>query len=237
MLETTIPVLDHGYVKFIEHWGSDERIIESARMSTDKGFLGWETDEKLLKYLYTHKHSTPFEFCGMTLEIKAPIMVFREWHRHRTQGYSELSARYVAMPDENYLPDIDDLIIRSEKAANTKNRQASGAGAITQTDAWNDLIDLEAYYAEGQRLYDQFLEHGWPKELARLPVTVGRYSKMRATANLRNWLGFLTLRKDVNAQKEIRRYADVVGNFIEERFGRTWKLFATEQSNKWFEAE
>ena len=91
-----IKVLDHGYVKFIEAWGSDERIVEAARMSTNKGFLGWdrfdtktglpiEGDNKLLKYLYEHKHMTPFEMAGMIIEVQAPIFVFREWHRHRTQ--------------------------------------------------------------------------------------------------------------------------------------------------------
>ena len=82
------PVLDHGYVELIETWGSDERIIEAARMSTNKGFQGWGPkgdgspgDEKLLKYLYTHKHMTPFEMAGMTIEVQAPIFVFREWHR------------------------------------------------------------------------------------------------------------------------------------------------------------
>jgi len=85
-----IKVLDHGYIKLVESWGSDERIIEAARMSTEKGFLGWGTpekpgDEKLLGYLYKNKHMTPFEMSGWIIEVQAPIFVFREWHRHRTQ--------------------------------------------------------------------------------------------------------------------------------------------------------
>lgn len=82
-------LLDHGYVSLVEGWGSDESIVEAARMSTDKGFNGWGTtdapgDEKLLKHLYTNKHMTPFEMGGLVIEVKAPIFVFREWHRHRT---------------------------------------------------------------------------------------------------------------------------------------------------------
>src|SRR5690606_23323400 len=102
----TMKVLDHGYVRLVEAWGSDERIIEAARMSTGKGFLGWGPkedgkpgDEKLLRYLWEHKHATPFEMAGLVVEVQAPIFVFREWHRHRTQSFSELSARYVPMPD------------------------------------------------------------------------------------------------------------------------------------------
>lgn len=79
------PVLDFGYVKLIERWGSDEAIIEAARMSSGKGFIGWPEDEKLLSYLYTNKHTSPFEQAGMRIEVSAPIMVFREWMRHRTQ--------------------------------------------------------------------------------------------------------------------------------------------------------
>lgn len=78
---TPAPVLDHGYVKLVDTWGAEEEIIEAARMSTDGGFRGWPEDEKLLGYLYRHKHMTPFEMGGLTLEVKAPIFVFREWHR------------------------------------------------------------------------------------------------------------------------------------------------------------
>jgi thymidylate synthase (FAD) len=226
-----IKVLDSGYVQGIESWGSDERIVEAARMSTDKGFLGWGTekepgDEKLLSYLYKNRHDTPFEMAGMVLQIKAPIFVFREWQRHRTQSYNEMSARYIPLPNENYLPDIMDLLQRSEEAANTKNRQASGTGiVISRGTAEVDLADLYDYYTKGQILYERFLENGWPKELARLPVPVARYSCMRASANLRNWLAFLTLRMDPHAQKEIRLFANQVGTLIETAFPRTWALF------------
>jgi hypothetical protein len=86
-----VKILDNGYVELVSTWGSDEGIIEAARMSTGKGFQGWsfddgrERDIKLLRYLWEHKHHTPFEMAGMTIEVQAPIFVFREWHRHRTQ--------------------------------------------------------------------------------------------------------------------------------------------------------
>jgi thymidylate synthase (FAD) len=118
----TITVLDSGYVDFIESWGSDERIIEAARMSTAKGFNGWGTpeapgDEKLLAYLYNNNHATPFEMAGMVIEVKAPIFVFREWHRHRTQSYNEMSTRYVPLPDENYIPSIERLMMGGGRAS------------------------------------------------------------------------------------------------------------------------
>lgn len=498
----TIEVLDNGYVAFIEPWGSDERIIEAARMSTAKGFNNWGTpeapgDEKLLTYLYNNNHATPFEMAGMVIEVKAPIFVFREWHRHRTQclaadtmlnlvspsgttfkrsieniyqlkhggvidsaparhlngvskagnpvtraarrknawrtrvlpncqsrilrtfdeqagiyrtgqmrdvwesgikeiwrveteagtvcasnqhpfltrsgwakvedlaggellttagkvaarervippslrqgigvwttmmrkrliapvdtcylcggsfaiddleldhvipvsenlamaldvgnlkpackpchrqkinteqpsrvgqtmlgrvwarllhkpervaegmtydlemvgpdnnyvanglvvhnSYNEMSARYIPLPDENYTPSIKRLMMSS-----VTNKQAQGTGSPLDNygaTAWQD--ELEVLYKHAQRVYEHGLLAGVPKELARLPVPVARYSRMRASANLRNWLSFLTLRMAPNAQWEIRQYANAVGELIAGQFPRTWALFAT----------
>lgn len=258
-------VLDHGYLKVKQTWGSDEEIIETARMSTDKGFLGWGPkgwkcehngcgwageekptnhlcpkcgdvlytipgDEKLLRYLYEHKHSTPFEFAGLTVECQAPIMVFREWHRHRTQAYSEMSARYVQMPNLHYVPSVRRIIESSKKSG---NRQASGGGVLhvpgvaSMAEIAHAEVIRERIQAEQQAVYENyeaFLSFGVSKEIARLNTPVSRYSRMRATGNLRNWLAFLTLRMDPAAQFEIRQYAWCVADAIENAFPRTWAL-------------
>jgi flavin-dependent thymidylate synthase len=502
-------VLDHGYTEHIESWGSDERIVEAARMSTNKGFLGWGSegapgDEKLLRFLYENAHHTPFEMAGMTIEVQAPIMVFREWHRHRTQclrgsteitcvsprgtvykrtikeihdlkhggvvdsmpmttrngfskagtpvlrsrrfrnptrtrvlpncqgrtlrvldeatelfetgrmaevwesgikevyavrtraghlvgasaehrfftregwkrahelrpgdrlatngmvaamerpippalrsgigvwtsmmrsrlisdedrchvcgsvfafrdleldhvvpvvvdlkqaldeanlkpicerchrtktngeqqhrnhrvrlgvrwvelegkpqlvgeemtydievegphhnfvadglvvhnSYNELSARYTPMPDVNYVPTVDRLLL----FAGGTNKQAGtikGADTLTLESALEWLGALADVYEHAERIYQDGLKRGVPKELARLPVPVGRFSRMRASANLRNWLGFLTLRSAPNAQWEIRKYAEQVGTYIAQAFPRTWQLFSERRS-------
>lgn len=228
-------VLDHGYVVKIEHWGSDERIIEAARMSTNKGFLGWGPredgspgDEKLLRYLYEHKHATPFEMAGLVIEVQAPIFVFREWHRHRTQSYNEMSARYTPLPDLNYVPTVERLIVNSKT-----NKQAGvvgGAQVLDEAGAEAYRRELIAMYEGQERFYQKALFMGVPKELARNHLPVGRYSRMRAAANLRNWLAFLTLRADKAAQWEIQQYAHGVGSFIAECFPRTWALFCEGRS-------
>ncbi len=228
-------VLDEGYVKLVESWGSDEAIIEAARMSTNKGFNGWGTkespgDEKLLAYLYNHKHSTPFEMAGLIVEVKAPLFVFREWHRHRTQSYNEMSARYIPMPDEHYLPTVVRIV--SGSTASTRNKQAQGMGRkIEPEDAQDWILQLQQLYDAAQEVYQSGLDAGVPKELARLAVLVARYSRMRASANLRNWLAFLTLRQAPAAQWEIREYANAVGSLIAEKFPRTWSLYVSENSH------
>ncbi len=223
-------LLDHGYIKFIESWGSDESIIEAARMSTNKGFLGWGPkedgspgDEKLLKYLYDNHHSTPFEMGGFVIEVQAPIFVFREWHRHRTQSYNEMSARYTPLPDLNYVPTVERLLINSKV-----NKQAGvipGAQELNEDSANLFINQLKESYTASQKLYESALNSGVPKELARVHLPVGRYSRMRASTNLRNWIGFLTLRMAPGAQWEIREYANAVAQVVEKAFPRTYTLF------------
>jgi thymidylate synthase (FAD) len=224
-------VLDLGYVELVETWGSDERIIEAARQSVGGGFVSWDAygghpkgDAGLLRYLYEHKHSTPFEMAGAVFEVKAPIFVFREWHRHRTQSYSEASARYAPLPDENYVPSIGRLMLSSN--TNGQAGSAKGADELTRDSAEAFQNALKATYAAAEGVYQLALKRGVPKELARLVLPVGRYSRMRASANLRNWLGFLTLRLDSNAQFEIRQYAHAVDAMLCRCFPRTMQLFA-----------
>jgi len=261
-----IALLDDGYLELVETWGSDERIVEAARMSTGKGFQGWGPndcpdcgplpseekihlhgtplgkegcstcrgkgyvagDEKLLRFLSENHHDTPFEMGGMVIEVKAPIMVFREWHRHRTQSYNEMSARYTPLPDENYRPTIERLMVNSK--SNKQAGTGKGADELTEGTAADWLKELDEAYAHVERVYQHGLQIGVPKELARLPVPVARYSRMRASANLRNWLGFLTLRMAPNAQWEIRQYANALHKVLSETFPRTLGLFDERRS-------
>lgn len=224
-------VLDHGYVNLVESWGSDERIIEAARMSTQKGFQGWGPkddgkpgDEKLLGYLWKNNHATPFEMAGAIVEVQAPIFVFREWHRHRTQSYNEMSARYAPLPDVNYIPSVERLML----GGGHLTKQAAGAdGAATLTaeraETFREVI--KNHYEDLEHTYQLALNEGVPKELARVVLPVGRYSRMRASANLRNWLGFLTLRMAPQAQWEIRQYAEAMHTVLAPLFPRTVGLF------------
>ena len=221
-------VLDHGSVELIETWGSDERVIEAARMSTGKGFLGWGTadapgDEKLLAFLWNNKHATPFEMAGAIIEVQAPIFVFREWHRHRTQSYNEMSARYTPLPDVNYLPSVERLMRNS--LTNKQAGTVKGASALTELAAEHFRSELRDVYHRQQALYEWALGAGVPKELARVHLPVARYSRMRAGAVLRNWLAFLTLRMAPGAQWEIQEYARAVHGLLWSRFPRTMALF------------
>lgn len=253
-----VKLLDHGYVKLMDFWGTDETIIEAARMSTGKGFQGWgpvpcrkcgmtdeevlnrgaagdqcpdgenhdmKGDEKLLAYLWKNKHHTPFEMVGATFEVQAPIFVFREWHRHRTQSYNEASARYAPLPAFDYVPTVERLMLGGGHL--TKQAGAHGDAALTEDLAAEWRRELAEVYDHAERVYQKGLGIGVPKELARLSMTVGRYSKMRASTDLRNWIGFLNLRDDKHAQFEIQAYArEGVRALLTKVFPRAMALYA-----------
>lgn len=160
----------------------------------------------------------------MVIEVQAPIFVFREWHRHRTQSYNEMSARYAPLPDLNYVPTIERLLKKND--ANKQAGAVKGTPELDEVGAKAFQRKLKAVYAEDERHYQDALADGVPKELARVLLPVGRYSKMRASTNLRNWLAFMTLRCAPNAQEEIRVFADAVANIVGEVFPYTFHLWA-----------
>ena len=223
-----VDVLDHGYVKLITHHGSDELVIESARMSTDGSFRGWGTkekpgDERLLAYLYKHKHHTPFEMAGAIFEVKLPIFVAREWMRHRTLSYNEMSARYIPIPDMDYIPSVERIMMNAD-GTNKQAGRVEDATPITLEEAVAFRSGLAYAYGVSQGTYETALKMGVPKELARVILPVGRYTKMRVSANLRNWIAFLRLRMAPDAQYEIRVYAEAIYNELKALYPRTFEL-------------
>lgn len=194
---------------------------EALKYCACKGVGKVSGDEKLLKYLWTHKHYTPFEMAGAVFEVQAPIFVFRQWHRHRTQSYNELSGRYTILPDLYYVPSEERLM---ESAKKSKNKQATGGGELKEK-AMVLQIHIEEAHQEARRKYELLKDAGVADELARIVLPVSQYSRMRASANLRNWLHFLGLRLDSHAQYEIRVFAEALGEIFEGLFPRTYQLF------------
>lgn len=148
------------------------------------------------------------------------------WHNFSADGfvvhnsYNEMSARDIPLPNENYMPTMSRLAANSQT-----NKQAQGVVEYKADDAGRWLYMLEDLYTHAQIVYEAGINAGVPKELARLSVPVARYSCMRASANLRNWLQFLELRQAPGAQFEIRQFADAVSKHLGESFPRTLALF------------
>jgi thymidylate synthase (FAD) len=204
-----IDVLDHGFVRLIDHMGGDLSVVRAARNSYDAAWragVDEKSDAKLINYLWSHHHTTPFEAVTFTFEVKAPIFVFRQWHRHRTWSYNEVSARYTELPEEYYVPKPEHVGYQSKT-----NKQ--GRDLTEQRDATVPSI-IEASCAAAFEKYLVLLSMDVPREIARLVLPVGTYSKMFGTVNLLNLFRFMTLRSDAHAQYEIRVYSDAMIELI-----------------------
>ena len=214
-------VLDHGFVRLVNSMGSDIDIVRAARVSYDAAWRAGEdtgSDAKLINYLWNHKHSTPFEAVTFTFEIKAPIFVFRQWHRHRTWSYNELSARYRELPEEIYMPDF--------RAQSKSNKQGSD-GMIEEKTAKELRLLFDDSYVTAFKRYKYALEKGVAREIARSVLPVATYSHMFATVNLLNLFKFLQLRNDPHAQYEIRQYAIAIEELIKEVVPVAYQAFVS----------
>lgn len=110
-------------VSYIQHCGDDLSVVNAARVSFHKE-SEWTSgeeidtnigvtyekylhpsDEKLIKYLATHRHFSPFNHSFITLRVKAPIFVARQLVKHKFLPWNEVSRRYVTEEPEFYFPE------------------------------------------------------------------------------------------------------------------------------------
>lgn len=209
-----IDVLDYGFVRLVDHMGSDLSIVRAARVSYDAAWRAGEnegSDQRLIHYLMRNRHTTPFESVVFQFEVKAPIFVFRQWHRHRMATINELSARYRELPEEFYVPKPDVIGVQSKDNKQARDRTASMGYDYDQVSA--GMIKLACEDAFG--IYRDLIARGVPRELARSVLPVATYSHMFWKADLHNLLHFLGLRLHSHAQFEIRVYAEAILALIE----------------------
>lgn len=210
-MNTPLKILDHGFIRIVEHAGSDLSIVRNARVSYDAEWRSGEDagkDEKLIHYLMKNHHTSPFEAVTFTFEVKAPIFVLRQWHRHRTWSYNEISARYAELPCEYYVPELDQITTQS-----ASNKQMRTTEQHPDAIRWQATIDTAC--ADMHLWYQNMLKAGIPRELARGILPLNTYSHMFATVDLHNLFHFLKLRLHSHAQYEIRVYAEAMLQLIE----------------------
>lgn len=214
-------VLDHGYTRLVDCMGSDLSIVRNARVSYNAEWRAGKdegSDEKLIRYLMANGHNTPFEAGVATFEVKAPIFVIRQWHRHRTQSYNEVSARYTQLPSEYFLPEQSTITMQSSD--NKQMRTSEQHSDANHMRTMMDMCNRRTF-----RVYEELLALGCPRELARTVLPLGTYTHMFATANLHNWLNFIRERLHEHAQYEIQVYAREVAKSLEQKFPVTMEIF------------
>ena len=222
LLYEPVPVLDHGFVRVIDYMGDDAAVVQAARVSYGRGTKRARDDASLLCYLMRHQHTTPFEMCEIKYHIKLPIFVARQWIRHRTANVNEYSGRYSVLDNEYYLPVPADLAAQS-----TANRQ--GRGKVLDADQAAQVLrllreDAERAYAHYQALLNEEREgsprdperDGLARELARMNLSLNFYTQWYWKVDLHNLFHFLELRLDAQAQAEIRAYARVLFDTVQQ---------------------
>lgn len=244
MSKKHIDVLDHGFVKLRNLSGpvrrpeeefdaSDRDPAITARISFDllDADRAAEQDHKLVKYLMANKHWTPVEMIEVWLEMKLPIFVARQFVRHRTACLNEVSARYATLPAEWYVPDL--LTVGLKSSNNKQGRDISNWGDLSkekQQDICSFLTNLDEQNRFGYQKYTEALEAGIAPELARCFLQVNHYTHWVWKQDLRNMLGFLTLRLDSHAQYEARVYAQAIYDLLKQHLPETMKYLDEEQA-------
>ncbi|GIV02355.1 MAG: flavin-dependent thymidylate synthase [Fimbriimonadales bacterium] len=202
LLDKEIPVLDKGFVRLVDYLGGDARIVQAARVSYGAGTKTVREDRALIHYLMRNEHTSPFEQVVLTFHCKMPIFVARQWVRHRTARLNEISGRYSVMKDEFYVPDPEQVRLQSQV-----NKQGRSEEAVPPEQAEQLIQRMEEDQRHLYERYEQILELGIARELARINLPLSLYTEWYWQIDLHNLFHFLRLRMDEHAQYEIRCYA------------------------------
>jgi thymidylate synthase (FAD) len=205
LLDKELKVPSNGFVRLVDYMGSDQSIVQAARVSYGEGTKTVREDRGLIRYLMRHAHTTPFEMVVLKFHIKAPIFVIRQLMRHRTASINEESGRYSIMREEFHEPAWEDVGYQSKS-----NRQGRATEEVPREVVERFLAFLKEDRETAYAHYETFLQDNVARELARIVLPLSLYSQFYWEMNLHNLFHFLWLRMDEHAQKEIRDYANQV---------------------------
>lgn len=213
-------VLDDGFVRVVDYLGSDQSIVQAARVSYGKGTKQISQDRGLIRYLLRHRHTTPFEMCEIKLHIRIPMDAWRQWIRHRTANVNEYSTRYSLAIESAQRTAPDQWRVQS-----TDNKQ--GSSGFFDSEIGKEMTADEKFLHDKTReIYNKRVAQGVAREQARKDLPLSTYTEAYWKIDLHNLLHFLELRMEKNAQLEIREYANTIGNEIVKRWAPiAWEAF------------
>lgn len=216
-----IKVLDKGFVRLVDYMGSDQLIVQAARVSYN--FKGKSKDEALIDYLMRNEHMSPFEMVEFVFHLKVPIFVARQIFRHRTASFNEISGRYVKLEDEFYIP--------NEFRTNSKANKQSSIEENNTEKLLKTMKIFDETYKYVYKNYQEMLDEGLAREVARSLLPLGTYTMFFFKQDLRNLMNFLRLRLDDHTQKETREVARAIASFVAKIVPITWRAFLKHQLN------
>ncbi|MEM6527280.1 MAG: FAD-dependent thymidylate synthase [Chloroflexota bacterium] len=206
-----VAVLDKGWIELIDLMphpsldvSGDLAIVNAARVSFLGESKGDEKDKKLLFYLLRNRHTSPFEMVEFKFRVRAPLVTWWQWVRHRTQSFNGQSGRYTPFEEDDfYVPDV-------WRKQSKDNKQASEGEVDTDIDE-RLTRELIAHYEKSYQLYEDALQNGVSREMARLFLPgFSVYYTWVVKVDAHNLMHFLRLRMASDAQYEIRVYAQAI---------------------------
>ena len=214
MNEKTIDLYGDGIgcVEYVDHMGTDTTVVNAARVSFGKHKeVIDEKDEKLIRYLIKHRHSSPFEHCSVTFRFTVPLFVRSQHHRHRTWSYNEISRRYTSYDIKFYEPS-------AFRAQHESNRQASIPDVQHDPVLYPNIFDehigetasevVARHHKESLKLFNLLIDKGVCREQARGVLPQNMYTQYYGTVNMSNLIKFIDLRIHEGAQWEIQKVAE-----------------------------
>lgn len=213
-------------VSLDEKWGNEAKICRMARVSTGNHSVNPVRDAGLIHRLYMDRHTVPFEHCGYTFYVDAPMSTTRQILKHRMSSISETSGRYRELEPRFYVAGEDRAVKQVGKPMDY----------VFQRDMYvHDIHTLgvklatENAWAE----YTYQLREGVSKEKARDVLPPNYYSPLYISMNLGSVLHFLSLREDwgedarvvTHPQWEISEVARQIAEHVKVDFPNVWKAF------------
>ncbi len=197
----------------------DLTIVNAARVSFLGEGRGTERDKKLLLYLLRHRHTTPFEQVEFKFRVRAPVVVWWQWVRHRTWHFNAQSGRYTPFRE-------NDFYIPQEWRRQSESNKQGSDGILDPADNVKYTGKLSQIAEDAFRLYEEALAAGIAKEQARLFLPAwSSYYIFVCKVDAWNLMNFLRLRMADDAQWEIRQYAKAIHSMFAERMPWTAEAF------------
>ena len=218
---------DIGKVEYVEHMGTDLTVVNSARVSFGKHKEIMDLkDQKLIKYLIKHKHTSTLEHNNVTFRFKAPLFIRSQHHRHRTWKYNEISRRYTDFNIEFYEP-------TQFRTQHKSNRQASNEDELINPNIYSkefgyaapaNLI-IQRHHEKSLQLFNELIDKGVCREQARGVLPQNIYTTYYATTDANNLFKFIALRTHEGAQWEIQKAAEACLEIAEDLWPVTVRAY------------
>ena len=203
-------------VDYIDHMGSDLNVVNAARVSFAKEVKEFdlEKDTKLINYLAKHNHFTPLAHTSITIRVKAPIFMARQFVKHQIGlVWNEESRRYIDDEPEFYIP--------KECRGRPVNAKQGSNGILDSSSLFVDMIIAES--SRCLELYDRLLEGNLAPEQARMVLPQNTMTNWMWTGSLVAFARVVKLRTDSHAQQEAQELAKLINDVVAPLYPVSWK--------------